>query len=561
MTVVVDQKWIDKYTSEGWWDDVTLIERFKKTVARCPDRLALADPPNKPDLVGLAPERLTYRELDERVDRAASFLLDLGIGKDDVVAVQLPNIVELVTAYLAVWRVGAAITPVAVQWRAHEISYVCKLTEAKAFIAPQDFKGFNHVEMGRRLQGESPTLKYVVSLDAWREAMTGHKMRPDLDPATAKLGGNDIAVIEWTSGTEAESKACPMSHNNLGFLRTLWSHEHEGGILEDGFVIMNPAPLVNITCIGVGLVPWIMCSGTFVLHHPFDAAIYMKQLMTERVNFTMAVPAMAVGMLKHPAADSFNLSSLKYFGQGSAPPPPWSFVEMKKKWGVESMNIWGQNEGTGLFSTPDAIPDLEQRARGFPRPGSDWSIPFLKATRAKIVDPNTGQELTNPGDIGEFCYRSPFTIPCYYKQPELTARAFDEQGFFRTGDLFQILDERTIAFFDRKKDIVIRGGFNVSAAEVENVLKAHPQIMDAAVIGMPDPVLGERVCAYVVPKEGQNVTLDAVKAFMESSGVAVYKWPERVEVVSQIPRNPVGKVLKASLRDDLKQRLEREGQQ
>ena len=560
MTILATKERLEKYTREGWWDNVTLLARFKKSVEKCPDRLAIVDAPNKEELAGYKPERLTYRELDERVDRAASFLLDLGIGKDDLIIAQMPNTIELVIAYLAAWRITAVLSPVPVQWRAHELGYVCRITGAKIFITARDFKGFSHLEMARKLQAEYLTLKHIVTLDSFREATMGHGIKKNLDEETAKLDPNDIAVIEWTSGTEAEPKACPLSHNNWGFLKFIYCPEYKGGILRDGYILMNPAPLVNMTCIGVGLVPWILISGTFVLHHPFDPVLFMRQLMEERVNFTLAVPAMAVGMLKHPAVDTFNLGNLKYFAQGSAPPPPWTFVEMKQRWDVESMNIWGQNEGTGLFSTPDAIPDLEKRAIGFPRPwrGVQWDIPFFQATETKIVDPATGQELIKPGEVGELCYRGPFTIPCYFNQPGLTQQAFDEEGFFRTGDLFQIIDERTIAYFDRKKDMVIRGGFNISAAEIENILKGHPKILDAAIIGMPDPALGERVCAYVVPKESGAVTLEEVKGFMESAGVAIYKWPERIEVIKEIPRNPVGKVLKTNLRKELKEKLEKE---
>ncbi len=144
---------------------------------------------------------------------------------------------------------------------------------------------------------------------------------------------------------------------------------------------------------------------------------------------------------------------------------------------------------------------------------------------------------------------------CYYRQPELTKKSFDADGFFHTGDLFEVVDDTTIAFFDRKKDIIIRGGFNVSSAEVEDVVKKHPNVLDAAAVGVPDERLGERVGLYVVPKPGTTVTLEDIKKHMEESGVAVYKWPEVVVVVDEIPRNPVGKVLKSRLRKEIVERM------
>ena len=559
MVVLHPKHVIDKYVSEGWWDNVTLIERFKRNVKRVPDRIAVVDPPNKRDLVGYEPERLTYKELAERVDRAASFLLDKGVFKDACVAVQLPNTIELIVAYLATWRVAAFISPMPMQWREHELRTVFRIVMPKVFITAETFKGFDHLEMAKKLQSECPSIEHVISFSEWHKACTEYKIRNDLDEATSMLNANDVAVVQWTSGTEAEPKACPMTHNNWGFLRFFYDEKY-GGILKDGDVIMNPAPIVNMTGIGVGLIPWIMCAGTFVLHHPFEPLIFALQLVEEKVNFTLAVPAVVVAMLKHPAIDTLDLSNLRYFAQGAAAPPPWTFVELKRR-GVEPVNIWGQNEGTGLFSYEKTVPDLETRARCFPWPrkGIKWETPFWNAVETKIVDPETGRELTKPGEIGELCYRSPLTIACYYRQPELTKRAFDEDGFFHTGDLFLIVDERSIAFFDRKKDIIKRGGFTISSAEVEDIIKKHPKIMDAAVVGYPDERLGERVCAFVVPKPGESITLEEVKELMKGSGVAIYKWPEKLVIVDQIPRNPLGKVQKSLLKEMLLRELKEQG--
>ena len=178
-------------------------------------------------------------------------------------------------------------------------------------------------------------------------------------------------------------------------------------------------------------------------------------------------------------------------------------------------------------------------------------IPFFKATETKIIDPNTEREITEIGRVGELCFRSPFTIPEYYNQPDLTRNVFDKDGFFHTGDLFTIVSKDRIAFFDRLKDIIIRGGFNISSAEIEDIAKRDSRIADAAAVPLPDEVLGEKVCLFVVPRAGEKVGLEEVKGIMKANEVAIYKWPERVEVVTSIPRNPVGKALK----DELRKRL------
>lgn len=552
MVVLVSKELAEKYAREGWWDNKTLIGIFLDNASKNPDRVAVVDPPNKEGLVGIEPERLTYRDLKERVDRLSSFFLRKGLTKDNVVAIQLPNIHELLVTYLAVWRFGGIISPVPMQWRSHELTSVIGTTEASTYVSAS-FKNFDHLDMMKNLKDERSKVTNILSLEEIRGAMLNEPVSTDLDQATNRIQGNDVAVIEWTSGTEKEPKACPMSNNNWGFLRFFYRKEHKGGILSDGAVIMNPAPLVNMTGIGVGVVPWLIVSGTFVLHHPFDPVLYLKQLVGEKVNFTLAPPAVAVAILKHPDVDKFDLRATEFFVQGSAPPPPWTFLEFKKRWGIESINVWGQNEGTGLFSTKDTVQDLSDRARSFPFPGPGkiQDMPFFRASEAKIVDTNTGEELTKIGSVGELCFRSPFTIPEYYNQPELTKHAFGEDGFFHTGDLFTIVSDDRIAFFDRFKDIIIRGGFNISSAEIEDIAKRDSRVADAAAIPMPDEVLGEKVCLFVVPKPGEKLGLEEIKGIMKSNDVAIYKWPERVEEIDSIPRNPVGKALKEVLRNKL----------
>lgn len=294
-----------------------------------------------------------------------------------------------------------------------------------------------------------------------------------------------------------------------------------------------------------------------VLHHPFDPMLLLKQMVTERINYTLLVPAVVNLLLKHPEAAKFDLSSVKSITVGSAPPSLWSMQEFKSKWNVDIGNIWGQNEGTAIISGITDVPDVSRRVDQFPRygaPGSSWSVPVTQFIKTKIVDP-LGNELTGPDEVGELLYKGPNVIPGYFRRPDLSDKVFDEEGYFKTGDLFQIKGDHYVKFFDRAKDIIIRGGFNISAQEVENVLLAHPGVQDVAAIGMADEDLGERTCVYVVPRPNQTVDLQSVIQFMKEKGVALYKLPERVEVVDAIPRNPVGKILKSQLRQDLSTKL------
>ncbi|WP_211230105.1 class I adenylate-forming enzyme family protein [Desulfovirgula thermocuniculi] len=331
--------------------------------------------------------------------------------------------------------------------------------------------------------------------------------------------------------------------------------------LQKGDRILCVAPLVNMTGVGVNYVPWLLTGGTLVLHHPLNMQVLLQQLTNSNVHFTILVPAVLNMIIKLPVENSPDLSSIRTIATGSAPPSSWAMIEFKKRWGIEIINIWGQNEGTGLVAGPDDVPDLDMRSDYFPfwgKEGCSWPS-GVEGIQIKILGEN-GQEVVAPGEVGELCYRSPFTFPGYFRRPDLTERSFTKDGYFRTGDLFILHDSCHVGFYDRKKDIVIRGGFNISSAEVENIVLGHPKVAEAAVVPMPDEVLGERVCLFVVPREKENPpSLEEIVRYCREQGLSVYKLPERLEIISALPRNPVGKILKSVLKEELaKRRIQKE---
>jgi acyl-CoA synthetase (AMP-forming)/AMP-acid ligase II len=552
--ILASQEMIKKWTEAGAWGDKTLIDYFKDNVRTQADKVCLVDPPNKDNLVGLKPERLTFKELDRAVDATAEGLLAIGIKKDDIIMVQLPNTWELAMLYLAITRAGALITPMPMQWRQSELEHIAKITEARAVITVEAFNNFQHKEMAEKLKIKFPSVKDVITLAKIREMSNG--------PVTGKLdkiliNANDVFTLCWSSGTEAEPKGCPLSHNNW-LCQGIF--QYETAPIKPGDNLITAGPLVNMASIGTIFIPWLMSGGKFVLHHPFDGPTFIMQLMTEEIKYTLLVPAVVNALLKHPKVDQFNLSKMRAITIGSAPPSLWSVQDLKRRWGIEFANIWGQNESTANVAGPVDIPDLEMRIDHFPhygKPGSKWVnvSPLRKNIHLKILDPVTKKELTEEGAVGELWYRGPNVIPGYFKRPDLTKQAFNDEGFFNTGDLFQIKDNDCIGFFDRTKDIIIRGGFNISAQEVENMLLGHPKVLDVAVVAMTDEMLGEKVCVYVVPKSGEQLELSEIKDFMKEKGIAAYKIPERLEIISAIPRNPVGKILKKVLREDIKAKL------
>ncbi|HMS79743.1 MAG TPA: fatty acid--CoA ligase family protein [Burkholderiaceae bacterium] len=256
--------------------------------------------------------------------------------------------------------------------------------------------------------------------------------------------------------------------------------------------------------------------------------------------------------------EGIDRSRLKRIGTGGGPVADWLVEQSAERLGVELVNYFGSNEGAALSSAPRDVPDRRHRARFFPRigvPGFEWSLSNARKVRTRLVDPDTEVEITAPGRVGELRFSGPTIFSGYWRAPELSARAFDAQGFYRTGDLFEIAGERHqfYRFAGRHKDIVVRGGMNVSSEEVEDLLLSHPKVREAAVIGWPDDALGERVCAVVVPRDdGDAPALDElVRHLREVEQVAAYKLPERLVLLDALPRNPVGKVLKRALRERL----------
>ncbi len=306
--------------------------------------------------------------------------------------------------------------------------------------------------------------------------------------------------------------------------------------------------------VGTVYIQWLMLGGKLVLHHPFNPEILFRQFVDEQINYTLLVPAVVNLLLKYPKIDEIDISSVRAITIGSAPPSLWSVQELKKRWGIEFGNIWGQNESTVIISGPFDIPDIEMRTDHFPqfgKPGTKWSSPRSRFVQTKIVSPDTGEALSEIGAVGELYYRGPNTIPCYFRRPDITEKSFDKEGYFKTGDLFQIKDNNCVGFFERTKDIIIRGGFNISAQEIENMLLGHPKILDVAAVAYPDEIMGEKTCVYVVPRGEATVQLEDIASFMKEKGIAAYKIPERLEIVKEIPRNPVGKILKKVLREDI----------
>jgi acyl-CoA synthetase (AMP-forming)/AMP-acid ligase II len=545
---------IEDYTERGWWGTETLDDVFRRNAQANPHRLAVADPPNRAEIDGHEPRRLTYAQLDDEVVALATTMLRLGLQKDDVVAVQLPNSVDLLVTYLACWRTGLIVSPMPVQWRAHELSDVLAFVHAKAVVTTSVIRGHEHAAMMETVLAKI-TPRPVLFVSDKSERYNADLALIGAHMAAQPVDANEAATICWTSGTEARPKGVPRSHNHWLVAGIACGDAAE---IKDGDNILLPFPLINMAAIGGMLMPWLKCAGSLVLHHPFDLKVFLQQLVMEKIAYTVAPPAILTMLLKEEKLlGSLDLSALRSVGSGSAALPPFMVKAWAEAHGISIINIFGSNEGTCLISGPADVPDPEDRANYFPRFGVEglhWPAQIADWIETRLVDLQSGEVITEPGHPGELLIKGATVFAGYFRAGDGGPEgAIDEDGFFHTGDVFEIAGEgdRFYRFVERAKDIIIRGGMNISPGEIDGLLVSHPKVADAAVVGVADEIMGECVCAVIVPQAGESVTLEELRLFLKRSDVASYKLPESMVVVDLLPRNPVGKVLRRVLREQI----------
>ena len=548
-----------KYRDSGWWGDKTLSDMFLINAKAHPERIALVDAPNREAFAFGAPRRLSYAEMKAEVDRLSGLLLRAGIGKDDVLLVQLPNITEFVALYFAAGQIGAIISPTAVQYRSHELKAIIGIIEPKAFVCATKVKGCDHVGVSQTLIGDAVQLM-TFGPDAPAGALDLSNSSNDIDAdalliqnhvAANPVNADDIFTICWTSGTTGAPKGVPRSHNHW---IAVAATGYEAMKVGSGDILLNPFPMINMASIGGITMCWLTSAGTMVLHHPFDAAVFLEQISTERPSLTIAPPAVLNMLLQNEALlASVDLSSLRVIASGSSPLAPAMVRGFQEKFGIIVVNVFGSNEGMSFITGEADAPDPEQRACLFLRNGQ-YPAPFGSGRSANIesrlVSPEDGSVIEEEGLGGELQIRGPSLFEGYYRAPEQTEAAFTEDGWYHTGDLFEIAgDSKFYRFVGRCKDLIIRGGMNISPEEIDLLLEGHPELAEVCAFSLPDPTLGERVGLAYVTRSDNDVTLEDISEYLGDKDFAVFKLPERLVRFDSLPRNVTNKVMRSEVRE------------
>ena len=517
-------------------EPTTIDELVRRAVDARPDEEALADAPNRATLDGGVLQRLTWTEVDARIDGAVAELQAAGVGPGDTVGIQLANVVELPITLLACFRMGAVAVPFPVQHRAHELRHGFATAGFKVFVTTDRTDRPDQVAAAAEALGPQVAILAPAT-----------EPGPPLEPVA--ITPDTRATVCWTSGTTGTPKGVPRTNGK--WLATSGFQVTELDLHADDRVLC-PFPVVNMAGIGGMLLTWIETGCFLALHHPLDLQVFLGQIPGERISYTVVPPAALNMLLANDAMlDQLDLSSIRKIASGSAPLDPW-MVEGWQARGIEIVNVFGSNEGAAMMSTMAAVPDPTERARYFP-------VPEREGVEIRLVDPADESEITTAGTVGELRFRGVTVFDGYLPAPAGTETTpeddvFDADGWYRTGDLFEYAGAdnppRLLRFVDRAKDIIIRGGMNISAAELEALIADHPAIVECAAVGFPDRDLGEKVGVFAVAApDADPPSLSDVTAHLREHEIASYKLPERLELIDALPRNPVGKVVKPALRE------------
>lgn len=525
------------YRQQGLWGDASLADYWQQTARAMPDKIAVVDNHGA---------SYTYSALDHAASCLANWMLAKGIESGDRIAFQLPGWCEFTVIYLACLKIGAVSVPLLPSWREAELVWVLNKCQAKMFFAPTLFKQTRPVDLILPLQNQLPQLQQIVGVDKLAPATSSLSLSPIIADNTSlttaiTTHGDELAAVLFTSGTEGLPKGVMLTHNNIlaseraycARLNLTWQD-----------VFMMPAPLGHATGFLHGVTAPFLIGARSVLLDIFTPDACLALLEQQRCTCMLGATPFVYDLLNVLEKQPADLSALRFFLCGGTTIPKKVARECQQR-GIKLLSVYGSTE-----SSPHAVVNLDDPLSRFMHTDGYAAA----GVEIKVVD--DARKTLPPGCEGEEASRGPNVFMGYFDEPELTARALDEEGWYCSGDLCRMDEAGYIKITGRKKDIIVRGGENISSREVEDILLQHPKIHDACVVAMPDERLGERSCAYVVLKAPHHsLSLEEVVAFFSRKRVAKYKYPEHIVVIEKLPRTASGKIQKFLLRKDIMRRL------
>jgi 2,3-dihydroxybenzoate-AMP ligase len=536
----------DKYRSAGYWIDRTISEVMDESFARYAPRTAL---------ITSGGRELTYGELGKLSTRLALHLANIGLRTYDRLILQMPNIAEVVITYLGALKAGVIPIMALFAHREAEISFFAELSEARAIAVGTAWRGFDYEAMASDVKAKNPQLEMILVAggDPKRGNFSIDAMLQD--PIEERVGIGDLprpdptlpAVLLLSGGTTGIPKLIPRTHNDYTYN---FLCNAEMCKLDENTISLCAIPQEHNFAIACpGLKGVLSKGGCEILSDNPSPEAMMELIAKHHVTHCVAVPTMIVGMLNHPNRNRYDLSSLQVILTGGSKLNPEIALRIKPELGCDVQQVLGMAEGPLYWTRRDDPPEVQLYTQGRPQSPGD---------ELKVVDPATEEEVPE-GEVGELWSRGPHTIRGYYRAPEHNAKAFSEDGFYKSGDLVRLHHTGNVIVEGRIKDCINRGGEKISAEEMEDHILAHPAVGNCAYVAMPDPLMGERACAYVIPREGASIDLKALNEFLiKDRKIAKFKLPERLEVVNGFPLTAVGKVNKKALRQMIADKVEQE---
>jgi 2,3-dihydroxybenzoate-AMP ligase len=532
-----------RYRAKGYWRDRSLAEEFAPVFKRYADRIAFID----------RDVRVSYADVNEVSDRLALNLLETGLAPLDRVVVQLPNVIEFVYLYFALQKIGCIPIAALATHRFLEVSQFAKLSGASACVTPDRHGDFDFIEMVRRVRKEVESVRFSIVLgEAPADFLSLAELisRPPRKSVEMlrklTIEPTDPAIFQLSGGTTGVPKLIPRTHNDYAY-----NSRVAAGVcgVTDESVLLLALPIAhNLPLACPGVQGYMFSGGKVVLSASARPDDLFPLIERHKVTHLKVVPALLIRMINDPSIGKYDLSSLRVIQSGGQRMQPE--VRLRTRELIPSAFVqenFGMSEGMLFFVRLEDPEQVQLETCGRPISPDD---------EVRLVD-DEGREVA-PGEVGELTCRGPYTLRGYFGVPEYNARQFTPEGFYRTGDLMRLHPSGNYVVEGRKKDLINRGGEKISAEEIENLILSHPSVQNIACVPMPDPVMGEKMCACVILREGCALTLKELVAFLTEKEIAKFKLPERLEVLPDFPVSTFGKVSKKALVEWVTTKLRRE---
>jgi len=540
------EQFAKEYLRLGYWKIESLVDLLEARARAVPERVFVTDVRGE----------LSYGDIDNLAARVALHLLRLGLKRRDIVLLQFPNVREFIIAFFALQKIGVIPVMCLPHHRARELSYFAELTGASAYLFPQRFRNFNYLPMAREIQATNPNLRHLLALgegsepgvcylDPWIAA------DPQLSSAAHELAQQrpdpfEVAFMLLSGGTTGVPKLIPRTHVDYLCNATECAKVLNWGA-NTAFMVALPAAH-NFPLGAPGMLAALVAGGRVAISASTEAETIFEAIDQQKPTFLGVTPALLITLLNSPQRQKYRLDSLRYIYAGGQKMLPELVQRTRNAWPfARPGQAFGMAEGLTNLSRPDDpwTDILETQGR-----------PVSTADEIRII--GDGEEDLPAGAVGELITRGPYTIRGYYRSGEYNRQAFTADGFYRTGDMVRLHPSGNLVVEGRKKDLINRGGEKISAEEIENLILGYEKIHMAAVVAMPDAVMGERSCAFVTLRSGESLSLAELTSFLQGKQIAKFKLPERLEIMDSLPLSGMGKVSKKDLREIISAKLKTE---